>query len=97
MRKQKPGDPLIVPFDKHDVYAIQALRDGKANEGQQKRALDLIIRNLAGTYDQSFRPGGPEADRDTVFAEGRRFVGLKLVLMLNLTAAAAEKIGKPNG
>jgi hypothetical protein len=94
---RKVADPLIVQFDKHDVYAIQALRDGKANEGQQKRCLDLIIRNLSGTYDQSYRPGGPEAERATAFAEGRRFVGLKLVLMVNMTAAMAEKLGTPNG
>lgn len=97
MARKKPGDPLIVAFDKHDVYAVQALRDGKANEAQQKRVIDLIIRELAKTYDQSFRPGGLEADRDTAFAEGRRFVGLKLVLMVNMTSAAAENLGKPNG
>lgn len=94
---RKIADPLIVPLNKHDVYAIKALREGKANPEQQKQALDFIIRDLAGTYDLSYRPGGEEASRATAFAEGRRFVGLKLVLMVNMTAVAAEKLGKPNG
>jgi hypothetical protein len=67
-----------VPFTEADVAAIQALNAGKANEGQQRHALEWIINVVAGSYDQSYRPGS-EGDRDTAFAEGRRFVGLSLV------------------
>jgi hypothetical protein len=66
------------PYDEADVYAIKALVAGVANEGQQKRALGWIINTLCGTYDLSFRPGDG-GDRDTVFAEGKRHVGMQIV------------------
>ena len=46
---------LPVPYDKSTVAALQQLAAGKANEGQQKMALDWIIYQAAGTYDLSFR------------------------------------------
>jgi hypothetical protein len=71
------------PYDDADTYAIKALAAGVANEGQQKRALEWIINTLCGTYDLSYRPG-PEGNRDTAFAEGRRSVGLQLVKQIKL-------------
>jgi hypothetical protein len=35
----------------------------------------FIINQIAGTYDQPFRPGGIDAQRATDFACGRMFVG----------------------
>ena len=67
---------------------IQALARGNASMDQQKRALAWIIESAAGTYEMSYRPGAGEGDRDTVFAEGRRFVGNQVVKMTKL------KIGK---
>jgi hypothetical protein len=93
---RKPADPLIVPMDKYDVHAVQALARGNASEAQQKRALAYIVNTLAATYDLSFRPGGPEAERATCLAEGRRFVGLRLVMMTKLPAEAVERLG-PKG
>lgn len=71
------------PYEDADVYAIKALAAGKASEGQQQRALGWIINMLCGTYDMSFRPG-PDGDRDTVFAEGKRYVGMQLVKLTKL-------------
>lgn len=65
------------------AYALKALAAGNANEGQQRRALDWIIQQAAKTYDVSF---SPVSDRETSFAEGRRFVGLQVVKLLNLPA-----------
>lgn len=72
-----------VKYDLADITAFQALAGGTANEDQQKRAVRLIIEDLSGTYDLSFRPG-PEGRRDTDFAEGRRYVGLQLVKWIKL-------------
>jgi hypothetical protein len=84
MKKPAPIQPWMpAPYEEADTYAIKALAAGKASEGQQKRALEWIINTLCGTYDLSFRPG-PEGDRDTAFAEGRRSVGLQLVKQVNL-------------
>ncbi len=70
-------------YELADVSAIQALLAGEANADQQARALKWIIEAAAGTYDMSFRPG-PSGERDTSFAEGRRFVGLQIVKLMKL-------------
>lgn len=63
---------------KAGVFAIQAMANGQANEGQQKIALDWIINDLCRTHDLSFRPDDIGGERETAFAEGRRFTGLQL-------------------
>lgn len=68
------------------VAAVQALSLGTANEGQQKQALDWIIREVAGTYDQPYRPG-VDGDRETAFACGRQFVGQQIVKVIKLKAS----------
>ena len=70
-------------YAKADVYAMQALMTGTANEQQQKRALAWIIHHACMTYHQSFRPG-VNGDRDTCFAEGRRFVGNQIIRLTKL-------------
>ena len=64
-----------------DASAIQALEKGEATKEQQQRALKWIIEIASSTYDLSYRP---ESERDTAFAEGRRFVGLNIVKLLKL-------------
>jgi hypothetical protein len=61
------------------VYAYRALVEGVANAGQQK----LFVEYLKYITDQdvlSYRPG---SDRDSAFAEGKRFVGLELAKLLH--------------
>ena len=88
MKKFHPYIPS--PWETPDVAAIQALHRGDATADQQKRALDYII-TMAGTYDLSYRP---ESDRDTAFAEGKRFVGLQIVKAINLNLAALKQARK---
>lgn len=90
--------PVIQPWssiddqvDDQDIAAVKALAAGVANEGQQKMVLALIINRIAGTYDMSFRPGGPEGDRASSFAEGKRYVGNALVRLMKLTTNAKPK------
>jgi hypothetical protein len=71
------------PADEYDIRAVKALAAGVASDSQQKRALDWIIRCAAGTYDLSFRPG-QDGNRATDFSEGKRFVGLQLVRLVNM-------------
>lgn len=80
---KKPAIALpwhTVLCDDSVTYALRALNAGKASEGQQRLALKWIIERLCGTYDLSYRP---ESERDTVFAEGKRRVGLQLIHELN--------------
>jgi hypothetical protein len=67
-----------------DFVALKALQAGTATPEQQQRALKWLIENACGTYDLSYRP---ESDRETAFAEGRRFVGLQIIKALNFDMA----------
>jgi hypothetical protein len=88
LKKPPVSAPYIpAPWEPADVSAIQALHRGDASPDQQKRALDYII-SLAGTYDLSYRP---DSDRDTTFAEGKRWVGLQIVKLVKLNLAAIRQ------
>lgn len=77
-------------YELPDATSIQALAKGEANPDQQMRVLKWIIESAAGTYEPSYRPG-QEGDRDTSFAEGRRFVGLQIVKLLKLNTKVLTK------
>jgi len=79
-------EPWVPPaWTNEDAGAIQALIRGEAQPHQQQRAIKYIVEALCGAYDLSFRPSG---DRDTTFAEGRRFVGLQIVKLSKINVAA---------
>lgn len=96
---RKPRDPAWKPADwsETDVMAFKALATGTANEGQQKHALDWLIRVAAGTYELSYRSDQDGGERETAFAEGRRFVGLQVVKMINMPNEVVAKLRKTNG
>lgn len=70
-------------YEDADASAIQHLAQGVASPAEQKRALDWIVVQCCATYDSSYRPG-TDGDRDTAFAEGRRFAGLQIVKLMKL-------------
>ncbi|WP_456160832.1 hypothetical protein [Methylobacterium fujisawaense] len=65
-------------------YALTNLATGTASEQQQKAALAFIIEACARTYDQPFRPGGPDGARATDFSAGMMFVGQQIVRAMKL-------------
>ena len=78
-----PAQPwLPTEAEPADVWAVKNIAAGNASEGQQKRFLAFVINQVCRTYDMSFRPG-PDGERATAFAEGRRAVGNELVRMVN--------------
>jgi hypothetical protein len=88
----RPIGPSVLPWEppalsKSEAYAIKAFASGTANEGQQKTAWDFIMR-LTGVRDLEFRPD----ERASVFASGKRFVGLQLVKPLTLSANIIDKL-----
>jgi len=91
--KQKPWQAS--DYDDYVVYAVRALSEGKANEGQQKLAWEWIMY-LTGAgerwQDMSYRVG-PDGARETDFAEGKRFVGLQIRKML--TPSVTPKAATP--
>ena len=91
--KAKHAPPhLNCPWDVPVASAVQALQRGEADAAQQKQFLAWLINHACATYNQSYQETG---DRDTVFAEGRRFVGLTCVKLLHISTAALLK-GKTN-
>lgn len=76
-----------------DAGAIQALTRGDAPPDLQQRAIKYIVEVLCGTYDMSFR----QNDRDTCFAEGKRFVGLQLVKLSNVNLAVFKEAPSEQG
>lgn len=89
--KQPPRvPPAFQPpkWEVEDLGALRALARGEALPHQQTRFLKWLIENLCQTYQQSYRPGGLDGDRETAFAEGRRFVGTQLVGLLTVNPAA---------
>lgn len=94
MKLLSPIDAIFpAPVDLADAYAIAALQSGTASDEQQKRALRWIIYAAARTYDVSYRPG---SERETCFAEGRRFVGLEIIRVLDPATIDRLKLKKPN-
>lgn len=83
------------PYELHHVTAFKALSLGQANPDQQRQALDWLIRDACKTYDLSYRPG-PDGDRETAMAEGRRHVGLQVVKMINLDVSKLRR-SEPRG
>lgn len=91
-RTPHPPEPwLPVPFAKADAYAIKALARGEATEEQQKRALEWFVYTASVADDLSYRPG-VDGDRATAFAEGRRFVGLQTLKLVNIRSDVLEKM-----
>jgi len=77
--KAHPYEPAV--WDDDIVFAFRSFVAGKANEGQQALVWKYIqyVCGVGEYTDMSWRPGGLEGDRETSFAEGKRFVGLQLL------------------
>lgn len=76
--KKDPWHPH--DYDEDAIFAVRALAAGNANEGQQKTAWQYLMYLTASSdeyQDLSFRPG-PDGERATAFAEGKRFIGQQL-------------------
>jgi hypothetical protein len=64
-------------YDKAVLYAFRALFDGKANDGQQKRAMEWLIFNACHVGVLSFAA----SERESAFNEGERHIGLQIARM----------------
>ena len=78
--KEKPWLPP--DYDDRVVYAVRALSQGNANQGQQAIIMRWI-RYITEFEGSAFRPGGADGDRDTNFALGKQFVGQQFFKMLH--------------
>jgi len=72
------------PLKLADASAIQALAAGTANEGQQKHALDWILKGACGLTEWPYR----DSERETCVALGRQFAGQQIVGAINVNLSA---------
>ena len=77
------------PLDKETAFAIKALSNGTANDGQQKTALAWILFDVCRLREPSFVPG--EKPLETAFNEGRRHVGLMIAGAIVAHPASVQK------
>ena len=92
LRSKVPPPWLPAPYSDDVIWAVRAMHAGLANDVQQKLIWQWLML-VSGVDDLSFRPGGPEGDRDTVFAEGKRFVGFQMRKMLSPAVDPKSKRG----
>lgn len=87
-----PNSPFSVDSEltNHLISAIHALARGEADPDQQVVALKFIIEGLAAVYHPSYRA----TDRETCIMEGRRFVGLQLIQIINVIKPMRTKNGR---
>jgi hypothetical protein len=80
-----------------DVMAVRALVDGVANETQQKRALEWIIREACGTLKPTIYPKGEDPAAHALHADGQRHAGNLIRAMISdPRTLAAARAGKAN-
>ena len=96
---RKPRDPAWMPvvYDVQQIEAVKALARGEATDVQQQIAVKWLIETAAATYDLSYRSDGDGGERETAFAEGRRFVGLQMVKLINLAPKLVAAMRDNNG
>ena len=81
--------PFEAFLDESEISAIKCLHHGKANEGQQKMALEAIFK-ISRLGKITFCE---ENSRVTDFNEGVRYVGIQIasVITCNMAAIKASK------
>ena len=91
MSKPFPSVPLPKPhfglpeLTKAELLAIKSLGTGTANEGQQKMALEVIVKKLSATYEICTDPIHLQLH------EGRRIPGHLITQILMMTIPEEKK------
>lgn len=82
-------------YDKEVLYAFRALFEGKANEGQQKRAVQWLLMNACHIGQVSFA----DTERETAFLEGQRSIGVQIARFTEPEALALieQRVRKTRG
>ena len=95
----KPRDKAWLPADyvPAQIEAMKAVYRGEADAFQQRQVLDWIINSAAGAYELSFRSDADGGERETAFAEGRRFVGMQIVKLVNMSPDVVAALRNKNG
>jgi len=82
-----PQGSTPAPFTSMHASALQAVAAGNANDGQQKMALDWILKGACAINDWPYR----ESERETCIALGRHFVAQQVVGLMRANVSALRK------
>jgi hypothetical protein len=88
-RAKKPPVWARCDYKFSDVVAIQAWAAGTANEDQQKRAFDWVLRQACILGEEPFLP---DSDRETTLILGRNFAARQIVKLVQMPPAAMAKL-----
>jgi len=88
-----PESFKTVSLSKREMYCIRMLEAGEADSEAQRIALSAILKKLCRAYDCHFIP---TSDRETVFLEGRGFVGQQILKILRLDPNALNALKEEN-
>lgn len=84
MTNKRISIPKLLPVDQPAPFSpvvaagMKALQAGTATDHQQVEVFNWLLKSAAGIGSQSYR-ADPYA---TAFAEGRRFVGVQMMILL---------------
>ncbi len=87
MAEAKEEGATLARYDFADIDAIQALKNGVADENQQKRALNWILENACARHVWAFK----DDERETCIALGQQFAGQQIIGLINLSREEIEK------
>ena len=73
-------------------HAVRAVSQGRASESQQIQAMRFIVERVGWAYDATFYPSSP---RLSEFAQGRRWVGMELLRIINETPKRRNSADAP--
>lgn len=83
---EKPYEPP--KYNEQDVIAMQRVFAGEGTKDQQSHVIRFIVENICDAHGMSYRPN----ERDTAFAEGKRFVGLQIAKLCTINLEAVETL-----
>ncbi len=89
-RRKTPMPWILAHPEDADIFAVQALAEGRADAHSQRRAWEFIRDRLCGGEIMSFWPGGEDGRRATDFAEGKRWVAIQLRRIARLTPSGTS-------
>lgn len=69
----------VAPFEPVVAAGMKALQAGTATAHQQVEVFNWLLKKAAGIAESTFHPGDPQA---TAHAEGRRFVGVQMMILI---------------
>lgn len=87
-RQESRLERAVNNWDLADATAVKAVYNGTADAGQQRRAMEWILKGACGVPDWPYVPG--DADQTHIHL-GRQFVGQQIMKLIQLNPSAVRR------